>query len=74
MTQMISIVSTADRPDLVPTTGRWRWEAFFKGEMSFDDVLRLEEDCAINGELMPTVLVMLAGEQPVGMVTLFLDD
>lgn len=74
MTQMISIVSTADRPDLVPTTGQWRWEAFFKDEMSLDDVLRLEEDCAINGKLMPTVLVMLAGEQPVGMVTLCLDD
>ncbi len=36
--------------------------------------LRLEEDCAINGKLMPTVLVMLDGEQPVGMVTLCLDD
>jgi GNAT superfamily N-acetyltransferase len=72
--EMLSMVSTADRPDLVPITGRWRWEAFFKDEMGLDEMLRLEEDCASNGELMPTVLVMLHGEHPIGMIALCLDD
>ncbi|MCQ1855358.1 GNAT family N-acetyltransferase [Neorhizobium galegae] len=71
---MISIVSIADRPDLVPVTGKWRWEAFFKDEMSLDEMLRLEQECASSSELMPTVLVMLEGEYPVGMIALCLDD
>lgn len=74
MTSMISVVSTTERPDLVPITGRWRWEAFFKDEMPLDEALRLEEECASNGELMPTVLVLLDGEHPVGMIALCLDD
>ena len=71
---MISVVSTVERPDLVAVTGRWRWEAFFKNEGPLEDVLRLEEQYASNGELMPTVLVLLDGQQPAGMIALCLDD
>ncbi|WP_377289129.1 GNAT family N-acetyltransferase [Rhizobium sp. SG2393] len=71
MTPMI--VSTAARPDLVPTTARWRWEAFFQDAMSLDEMLLMEAE-ATNSELMPTVLVLLEGEEPVGMVALCLDD
>lgn len=71
---MLKLVSTAERPDLVTTTGRWRWQAFFKDEMSLKQVLQLEEDCARNGQLMPTVLVLLDAHQPVGMIALCLDD
>jgi GNAT superfamily N-acetyltransferase len=69
-----TIVSTADRPDLVPITGTWRWEAFFRNELPLDEMLRLEAECANNGDLMPTVLVMLDDQRPVGMVALCLDD
>jgi GNAT superfamily N-acetyltransferase len=71
---MICIVSTADRPDLVPVTGRWRWEAFFRDEMPLEDMLRREAESAANGQIMPTVLVMLDSERPIGMVALCLDD
>jgi GNAT superfamily N-acetyltransferase len=71
---MISVVSTVERPDLVAVTGRWRWEAFFKNEGPLEDMLRLEEEYASNGELMPTVLVLLDGEQPAGMIALCQDD
>ncbi|MDW9374113.1 GNAT family N-acetyltransferase [Sinorhizobium meliloti] len=74
MTRVISIVSTAVRQDLVPVTARWRWQAFFKEETSLDEMLRLEEECASNDDLMPTVLVMLDDEKPVGMIALCLDD
>ena len=70
----ITIVSTADRPDFVPITGTWRWEAFFRNEMPLDEMLRLEAESASNGDLMPTVLVMLDDQCPVGMVALCLDD
>lgn len=50
---MVSVTSTAKRPELIPITGRWRWEAFFKDEMPLDHMLRLEEEGARNGELMP---------------------
>ncbi|WP_208603222.1 GNAT family N-acetyltransferase [Rhizobium mongolense] len=70
----ITIVSTADRPDLVTTTGTWRWEEFVKDGMELSEILRLEAECASNGALMPTVLVMLDEQRPVGMVALCLDD
>lgn len=71
---MLNIVSTADRRDLVSVTGTWRWEAFFKEELTQEQALQLEDDCARNGELMPTVLVLLNDMQPAGMIALCLDD
>lgn len=71
----LSIVDTRDRPDLAPTTGTWRWEAFFcKGGVSLADTLVFEAECANSHDLMPTVLVMLEELQPIGMVALCLDD
>lgn len=71
---MPTIVSTADRLDLVAVTGTWRWETFFKEKLTQEQALQLEEDCAKNGVLMPTVLVLLNEVQPVGMIALCLDD
>lgn len=59
---------------LVTTTGTWRWEAFFNDGMELSEILRLEAKCASNGALMPTVLVMLDEQRPIGMVALCLDD
>lgn len=70
-----TIVTTAERPDLARTTGTWRWESFFSdSETSLSEVLELDAQCASNHDLMPTVLVMLEEQQPVGMVALCLDD
>ncbi|WP_132665882.1 GNAT family N-acetyltransferase [Rhizobium sp. PP-CC-3G-465] len=71
----ISFVTTAERPDLAHTTGTWRWEAFFSdGETSLAEMLELDAQCASSHDLMPTVLVMLEEQQPVGMVALCLGD
>lgn len=71
----INIVTTAERPDLAHTTGTWRWEAFFRdGETSLAETLELDAQCASSHDVMPTVLVMLENQQPVGMVALCLDD
>ena len=68
-----TIVTTTERPDLAQTTGTWRWEAFFR-DRSLSEVLDLENECASNPDLMPTVLVLLNRQHPIGMVTLCLDD
>ena len=71
----LTIVTTRDRPDLAQITGRWRWEAFFKVDgVSLEDTLAFEADSARSTDLMPTVLVLLDGQQPIGMVALCLDD
>lgn len=71
----VSIVTTFQRPDLAPTTGKWRWEAFFKDDgIGLSDVMQQEEAAAASEDLLPTVLVMLDDERSVGMVTLCLDD
>lgn len=71
---MLHVVSTAERPELVTTSGTWRWKAFLADEASLEQVLQVEEDAARNGQLMPTVLLLLKDGQPVGMGTLCLDD
>lgn len=71
---MIEVVSTADWPDLVPITGRWRWEAFLQDHLALEEVLQGEQEAATNGHLMPTVLVLLERGEPVGMAALCLDD
>lgn len=71
----LSVVSTAERPDLAPVTGLWRWEAFFRDtETSLAEVLERDARCAAGAGLMPTVLVLLEQERPVGMIALRLDD
>lgn len=72
---MISIITTTQRPKLASVTGKWRWEAFFKDDgISLADVMQQEEAAAATYDLLPTVLVILEDERPVGMVTLCLDD
>ena len=72
---ILNIVTTGQRPELTSITGTWRWEAFFKDDgIGLADVLREEEAAAASADLFPTVLVLLDGERPVGMVTLCLDD
>jgi GNAT superfamily N-acetyltransferase len=72
---MICIVSTSEHPELAETTGAWRWEAFFKHNgVSLEEVIRKERECADGSTLMPTVLVMLENDEPIGMVALCEDD
>jgi GNAT superfamily N-acetyltransferase len=70
-----TIVTTAERPDLAHIAGTWRWQAFFSdSETTLAEVLERDAQCASSDDVMPTVLVMLEEQQPVGMVALCLDD
>lgn len=67
----LAIVSTSDRPDLAPTTGTWRWEAFYKDAgTELSEVLEGEAVAASSPDLLPTVLVLLEDDLPVGMVAM----
>lgn len=68
-----AIITTTERPDLARTTGTWRWEAFFR-DTSLFEILERENECANSPDLMPTVLVLLDEQRPIGMVALCLDD
>ena len=72
---MYSIVSTADRPDLVNITAQWRWEAFFRrGQRSFDDVLSQARQTAEQAPSMPRTFVLLADNEPIGTASLTAHD
>lgn len=70
-----AIVSTALRPDLAETTGRWRWAEFFgRNGVDRDTVLGLERAAARSEGPLPRVLVALRGDAPIGMATLASED
>ena len=70
-----SIVSTSDRPDLVATTARWRWEAFFQARgRPFEDVLAEAQATAASPPPLPRTLVLLADGEPVGTASLVAHD
>jgi GNAT superfamily N-acetyltransferase len=69
------IVSTSDRPDLVPLTARWRWEAFFRDTgRPFDQVLEAARRTAAAARPIPRTLVLLADGEPVGTASLTAHD
>jgi GNAT superfamily N-acetyltransferase len=71
----LSIVSIAERPELARITAAWRWEAFFRRDgASLAEVLERELAGANDPDPMPTVLVLLDADVPVGMVALCLND
>lgn len=70
----LSIVTTADRPDLVWITARWRWEAFVGDREPFEAVLQRAERTAAMGHPIPRTLVLLADGQPVGTASLTAQD
>lgn len=69
------IVSTTDRPDLVPVTARWRWEAFFRHhDAPFAQVLQDAERTAVLARPVPRTLVLLVDGEPVGTASLTAHD
>ena len=71
----LSIVTTADRPDLAALTARWRWEAFFRGSgRPFDDILADAQKTAAAAQLMPRTFVLLMEGEPVGTASLVAHD
>lgn len=69
----IEIKSLDARPDLLPVTAHWRWDAFFSDAMTQSEVEALEAT-SLTDQLMPTVLVLLENNVPIGMVAICEDD
>ena len=70
-----SIVSTRDRPELLPCTGHWRWQGFFKARgIALEEVLRYEYAGAHALLRLPCTFVLLKADEPLGMVTLAEND
>jgi GNAT superfamily N-acetyltransferase len=67
----ISIVSTADCPDLAPLTASWRWDAFFRHTGTPLDAMVAEANqTAAAASYIPRTFVLLVGAMPVGTVSL----
>ena len=72
---MFTIVSTSERPDLVPVTVQWRWDAFFSDAgQPFDEFLDEAHQVAAQALPMPRTLVLLADGEPVGTASLAAAD
>ncbi len=69
-----SLVTTADRPDLVELTTRWKWAAFSRDTEQFEDVLRRAQLGSAMGLIIPQTLVLLVDDQPVGTASLTAQD
>jgi GNAT superfamily N-acetyltransferase len=71
----LTIVATSDRPDLVPVTARWRWEAFFRDKgRPFEEILAAAKRSASVARPIPRTLVLLADGEPVGTASLTAQD
>lgn len=70
-----AIVTTTERPDLVPVTARCRWEAFAQGQgRSLAEVTAAESEGAAGPGPMPRTVVLLVDDEPVGMASLAAQD
>jgi GNAT superfamily N-acetyltransferase len=74
MPLQISIVSTFDRPDLVPLVAGWLWDAFWRaGGHSLEDTLDAVRE-SVTSEPMPRTFILLLGGNPVGTASLVAHD
>ncbi|MCF4127853.1 GNAT family N-acetyltransferase [Methylobacterium sp. SyP6R] len=70
-----AIVTNTERPDLMPVTARWRWEAFAQGQgRSLAEVTAAESEGAAGPGPMPRTFVLLVDDEPVGMASLAAHD
>lgn len=70
----ISIVSTAERPDLVPVVARWLWDEFWQRDnYSFEETLAAVT-ASVTARPMPRTFILLAAGIPVGTASLAAQD
>lgn len=68
---MYEIIRISDRPRLAETTGRWRWDAFFRKDgHALKDVLARETASAVSSNDLPVTVVLLEDDIPIGMASL----
>ena len=69
-----TIVTTAERPDLVPRVADWLWQAFWKDSgKPYEQLLAAARKSAM-GTAMPCTFVLLCDGQPVGTASLVAHD
>ncbi len=67
----LSIVSTAERPDLAALSARWRWEAFFQNtDYTLEEVVAAAERLAREAPPMPRTWMLLLGDEPIGTASI----
>jgi GNAT superfamily N-acetyltransferase len=72
--QQASIVSTFDRPDLVPLVADWLWDAFWRaGGHSRAETLDAVQQ-SVTARPMPRTFILLVGGDPVGTASLVAHD
>ncbi len=70
----LSMVSTSDRPDLVPTVAGWLWDAFWRaGGYSLEATLDAVR-ASVTAPLMPRTFILLAEGQAAGTASLAAHD
>jgi GNAT superfamily N-acetyltransferase len=70
----ISVVSTSDRPDLVPVVARWLWDEFWRHHgHSLDQTLSVVRE-SIAARPMPRTFILLVEGEPVGTASLAAQD
>jgi N-acetylglutamate synthase-like GNAT family acetyltransferase len=70
----IAIVSTSERPDLVPRVARWLWHEFWRQDgYSFAQTLDAVAE-SVTANQMPRTFVLLADGIPVGTASLVAQD
>jgi GNAT superfamily N-acetyltransferase len=70
----ISVVSTSERPDLVPLVARWLWDAFWRRNgHSFETTLQAVEASAV-AQFMPRTFIVLVDNKPVATASLASHD
>jgi GNAT superfamily N-acetyltransferase len=71
----LSMVSTSDRPDLVPVVARWLWEAFWQDSgKEFEHLPEAVRKSSVTARLMPWTFILLADDVPVGTASLVEHD
>lgn len=70
----ISVVSTSERPDLVPVVARWLWDEWRRRDgHSFEQTLEAVHE-SVTARHMPRTFILLADGQPVGTASLAAHD
>ncbi len=68
------IVTTAERPDLVPIVARWPWEAFWRNSNKPVEQVLTAVERSVGAHPMPRTFILLENGEPVGTASLVEHD
>jgi GNAT superfamily N-acetyltransferase len=68
------IVSTSDRPDLVPVVAEWLWNEFARDRGRTLDIVVEAVARSVTAQFMPRTFVLLGDDEPMGTASLTAHD